>query len=148
MISSHPLEYSLSKCDSCDTVIGGARVLCMDCHSNDTLDLCSEPECLDSVITSKGRPDLEAPHTPNHDMLKAHQILFDRDTARTKKNARDALKAVRSTVSDLEAKGGPMPECICCQNVVSLPCWCCVDCAGKIPQDSFKSVPCSSDVFV
>ena len=121
----------------------------MDCPFNyTTLDLCSKPECLDSVITTKDRPDLEAPHTPNHDMLKVHRILFCRDTVTTAEAAREALKAARSTISDLEAKEKPMPGCICCQNAVSLPCWYCVDCISEFPQGSFKSIPHSSDLFV
>jgi len=113
----------------------------MDCRFDNTLDLCSKPECLVSVITPKRRPGLEAPHTPNHDMLKVHRILFDRDLARTKKNARDALEAARNTISDLEAEEMPMPRCVCCWKVVSLPCWYCVDCAGEFLQGSFKPAP-------
>ena len=120
----------------------------MDCHLNNALDLCSKPECFDSVVTPKDRPNSEAPHTPNHDMLKVHRVLFDRDTARTEKDAREALKAARSTISDLEAREKPMPGCICCQNTVSLPCWYCVDCAGEFPHDSSKPIPRSSDIFV
>ena len=110
----------------------------MDCHFNNTLDLCSKPECLDSVITPKRLPGLEAPHTPNHDMLKVHRILFDKDMARTKKSARDALEVARGTISDLEAEEKPMPGCVCCRNVVSLPCWYCAECTGEIPHDSSK----------
>ena len=102
----------------------------MDCHGSNTLDLCSEPECLNSVVTVKRLPSLVAPHTPNHDMLKVHRILFGRDVARTEQNAKDALADARNTISDLKAKKKPMPGCISCRNVVSLPCWYCVDCTG------------------
>ena len=124
-----PGEHSPIECDSCDATIGGARILCMDCHDKTTVDLCSEPECLNSVITLESRPDLRAPHTPNHNMLKVHRILFNRDTARTERNAKDALEAARRTLSELKKK--PMPKCIHCQNVVSLPCWYCVDCTSE-----------------
>lgn len=126
-------EFSPIDCDSCGAVLGGARVLCMDCHDETTLDICSEPECLDSVITLESRPDLKTPHTPNHNMLKVHRILFNRDTARTERNAKDALEAARQTLSDLKAKKKSMPGCVHCQNAVSLPCWYCVDCTSEFP---------------
>lgn len=108
----------------------------MDCHNDtSTVDLCSELECLDSTVTLKIRPDLKAPHTPNHSMLKVHRTLFSRDTARTERNAKDALEAARETLSDLKAKRKPMPDCVHCRNVVSLPCWYCVDCTCKFWQD-------------
>jgi len=112
----------------------------MDCHDKTTLDLCSEPECLNSVITLGVRPDLKTPHTPNHNMLKVHRILFDRDTARTERNAKDALEAARQTLSELKLKKKPMPKCIHCQNMVSLPCWYCVDCTSRSPWSSFPVI--------
>ena len=143
-------EYSNIYCDFCGAFIAGARVLCMDCHFHYTLDLCSEPECLDSVVTLSDRPGLAAvpPHTPNHDMLKVHHILFGRDVASTERSAKEALNAARNTISDLEAKKKPMPGCLRCRKVVSLPCWLCVDCTGEFPQSSFKVSPCSSEHFV
>jgi hypothetical protein len=109
----------------------------MDCHDKTTVDLCSEPECLNSVVTLEDRPDLKAPHTPNHNMLKVHRIFFSRDTARTERNAKDALDDALQTLSDLEAKKKPMPECVKCQIVVSLPCWYCVDCTGEFTLSPF-----------
>ena len=122
----------------------------MDCHFNYSLNLCSESECLDSEVTLSDRPGLEAqpPHTPNHDMLKVHRILFGRDVASTERSAKDALKAAWSTISDLEAEKKLMPECICCQNVVSLPCWYCVDCTGEFLQGSLYTFPYSSEFCV
>jgi hypothetical protein len=93
----------------------------MDCHGKTTVDLCSEPECLNSVVTLESRPDLKAPHTPNHNMLKVHRILFSRDTARTERNAKDALEAARQTLSELKFKKKPMPKCIHCQKVYHYP---------------------------
>lgn len=112
----------------------------MDCHDKSTLDFCSEPECLNSVVTLERRPDLKVPHTPNHDMLKVHRILFDRDTARTERNAKDALEVACQTLSDLRAKKKPNPKCVYCQNLVSLPCWYCVDCTSEFARNpSFAS---------
>ena len=129
------------ECDSCCATLEGARVLCMDCHCNETLDLCPEPECLDSVVAPKRLPGLVTPHTPNHDVLKVNRILFGRDTTITEQNAKDALVAARNTISDLMAEKKPMPGCICCRNVISLPCWYCVDCTGEFTQNPSKISP-------
>ena len=103
----------------------------MDCHSNDTVDLCPEPECLKSTTLMKERNDLTAPHKPNHSMLKVYRMLFSRDTGRAEKNAKAALEAARETLSDLKAQKMPMPQCVHCKETVSQPCWYCVDCTGK-----------------
>jgi len=129
-----PHEYSPLFCDSCGAGLGGARVLCMDCHDKSTVDLCPEPECLNSVVTFEGRPDPKARHSPNHNMLKVHRILFSRDTARAERNAKDALGVAREKLSDLKAKKKFMPQCIHCQNVISLPCWYCADCTSEFPR--------------
>ena len=116
----------------------------MDCHDNSTLDLCSEPECLDSVITPKRRSGLEVPHTPDHDMLKVRYVLFGRDVARVERSAKEALEAARTTISDLKVKDQPSPGCAYCRNAVSLPCWYCAECTGEFAQNPFVS-PCSSE---
>jgi len=118
----------------------------MDCHFNNTLDLCSEPECLDSVITSKHLSGLEAPHTPKHSILKVHHVLFSRDAARTERNAKAALEVAWNMISDLEANKA-MPGCDCCRNMVSLPCWYCVDCTGEFLQNPFI-LPRSNEFFM
>jgi len=120
----------------------------MDCHDKTTVDFCSESECLNSVVTLESRPGLKTPHTPNHNMLKVHRILFDRDTARTEKNAKEALEAARQTLSELKTKQKPMPQCIHCQKVISLPCWYCVDCTSKLSRNSLHAYPRSSASFV
>ena len=103
----------------------------MECHSQETVDLCSEPECLKFTGTLKQRKDLTAPHKSNHSMLKVNQILFNRDTGRAEKNAKEALEAARETLSDLKAQKEPTPQCAHCKERVSLPCWFCADCTSK-----------------
>jgi len=115
----------------------------MDCHDKSTVDLCPEPECLNSVITFEDRSDWKARHSPNHNMLKVHRILFNRDTVRAERNAKDALGAAREKLSDLKAKKKPMPQCIHCQNVVSLPCWHCVDCTSEFLRNYRFDSACS-----
>ncbi|KAF9654056.1 hypothetical protein BDM02DRAFT_1189800 [Thelephora ganbajun] len=118
-------------CDVCRGVLGGGRVLCMDCHDKTTVDLCSEPECLASTITLKYREDLTGPHRPNHSMLKVHRILFSRETVRAERDTKEALEIARQTLSDLKAQGDPMPQCTRCKETVSQPCWYCVDCTEE-----------------
>ena len=93
------------------------------------MDLCSEPECINSTVTFE-EADRKS-HLPNHGMFKVHRMIFDRDTARIENLAKDALDSVRGTISQLKKEQKPMPECARCKNTVSLPCWCCVECTGE-----------------
>ena len=103
----------------------------MDCHSEtETLDLCSELDCVNSTVTFRTPDDLKT-HSPNHGMFKVHRIIFDRDMGRVENNAKDALTSARGTLSRLKEEGKPMPECVRCKITISLPCWCCVDCTGE-----------------
>ena len=119
----------------------------MDCDFSSTLDLCSEPECIGSAVTTRDFTGSDVLHTPKHDMLKVHRILFDRDVSQAQLDAWFRLGDARNTISDLEANKKPMPECIRCRDAVSLPCWCCVDCKGELSQNSFKISPCLSELF-
>lgn len=127
------LRCSPIVCDICGRTLGSARVFCMDCHGNTTVDFCSEPECLRStaMVTKGFRDDLTMPHTLSHSMLKVHRILFDRDIGQVVKNAKDALEVARKTLSGLKARREPMPQCAYCKQTVSQPCWYCVDCTGE-----------------
>ena len=109
----------------------------MDCHSESTtVDLCSEPECVNSTITRFRAADLKT-HTPNHGMFKVHRIIFSRDLGCIEGNAKDALDSARGTLSELEEEKKPMPECVHCKTTISLPCWFCVDCTGE-PEYNIK----------
>ena len=102
----------------------------MDCRGGSTtVDLCSEPECIDSTIRFKDTN--RKTHTPNHGMFKVHRIIFDRDMGRIERTAKDTLDSARGTLSELEEEEKPMPECVHCKTTISLPCWCCVDCTGE-----------------
>jgi len=102
----------------------------MDCHSQlITVDLCSEPECINSTVKFKSAE--RKPHFPNHGMFKVHRIIFDRDVGRIEKTAKEALDSIGKTISELREAENPMPECAHCRTVISLPCWCCVECTGE-----------------
>ena len=101
----------------------------MDCRGDDTVDLCSEPECVNSTVTF-GTADRKA-HTPNHEMFKVYRIIFERDVGRVENAAKGAVKAARGTLSKLEEEKKPMPVCAHCKATISLPCWYCVECAGE-----------------
>ena len=106
----------------------------MDCRGDTTVDLCSEPECVNSVVTFK--TSNRAPHSPNHRMFKVHRFVFDRDVIGIEKTAEDALNSARETLSQPEEEDGPMPECAYCKTKVSAPCWYCVDCVGELEPHS------------
>ena len=102
----------------------------MDCHSAAaTVDLCSEPECVNCTITFKVAN--RETHLPNHGMFKVHRIIFDRDTGTLERTAKDALDAARRTLSELKEGGNLMPGCVHCKTTISLPCWFCADCTGE-----------------
>ena len=99
----------------------------MDCRSEDTtVDLCSEPECINSTFEGADRKM----HTPSHRMFKIYRIIFDRDLGRVEETAKNALDSARGTLSEFEGMK-PMPECVHCNTTISLPCWYCVDCTGE-----------------
>ena len=103
----------------------------MDCHNEKwTLDLCSEPDCITSVVKFDASDGSQA-HLPTHGVFKIHRIIFDRDTRRIENAAKNALTSARDTLLELEKEGKPMPECMHCKTTTSLPCWCCVDCTGE-----------------
>lgn len=102
----------------------------MDCHNGTTtVDLCSEPECINSAITFEATD--RKPHLPTHGMFKVCRIIFDRDIGRIESVAKDALNAARGTILRLQKEKKQMPECVRCKTTVSFPCWCCVECAGE-----------------
>jgi len=101
----------------------------MDCRDETTtVDLCSEPECINSTIKFKAAH--RKAHLPTHGMFKVHRLIFDRDVARIENFAKDTLKSARGTISQLKKEEKPMPECVCCRNAVPLPCWRCTECTG------------------
>ena len=99
----------------------------MDCHSDTTtIDLCSEPDCINSTFKFR---DVKT-HLPTHGMFKIHRIIFDRDMKRIEDAAKDALTSAQGTLSG-HRRGRPMPECAPCKTTVSFPCWFCVDCTSE-----------------
>lgn len=100
----------------------------MDCRNESTVDLCSDPECVNSTVKFKATD--RKPHLPSHGMFKVYQTIFDRDLVRFKNTARDALDSALEVISELKDEG-VMPECVHCSAAVSLPCWRCVECQGE-----------------
>lgn len=105
-------------------------IVCIDCRSEaTTVDLCSEPECINSTITFEAA-DRKA-HLSTHVMFKVHRLIFDRDVARIESFAKDTLNSARGIISRLKEDGEPMPDCVQCKTGVSFPCWCCTECTGE-----------------
>lgn len=99
----------------------------MDCRrGSTTLDLCSEPECVSCTVRVDG-----VVHLPNHGVFKVRRFVFDRDLGKVGDAAKDALNSAREIISRLKKKEKEMPDCVQCKRAVSLPCWCCVECAGE-----------------
>ena len=93
------------------------------------MDLCSEPECINSTIEFEAAD--RKTHLPTHGMFKVHRLIFDRDVAMIENFAKDRLSSAREIISQLKKKEKPMPECVHCKNAVPLPCWCCIECTGE-----------------
>ena len=88
-----------AQCDSCHGRIGGPRLFCLDCNIksselNNTLDLCSAPECVGASVT---REDLENPHESNHRLVKVRTSVLTRSHGRVHTAASDAFGRVQET---------------------------------------------------
>ena len=84
-------------CDSCGGRIGGARLFCLDCvikgtETHNTVDLCCAKDCLAARITH--RQDLEAPHDPNHRLVKVRTTVLTRQHGRAYTAAQKAFTKV------------------------------------------------------
>ena len=117
-------------CDNCGSTPEGSRIICIDCSNETrTVGLCSKQECVNSRVTFEdaGRK----PHLPSHLMIKVHRYIFNRDLeAFGSFMPREVLDKARKTLPRLKEEGEPLPGCIGCKAVVSMPCWCCLDCFG------------------
>lgn len=85
-------------CDSCQGLIGGPRLFCLDCvvkttEMYDFVDLCCAPQCVGSRITH--REDLESAHEPNHRLVKVRTPVLMRNHARAHTGAIEAFQRVR-----------------------------------------------------
>jgi lipopolysaccharide biosynthesis regulator YciM len=100
----------------------------MDCSGEMTMDLCSEPECVDSKVIFEAAD--RKPHLPNHGMFKIHRVIFQRDVTRVENKAKVALKSARGIISRFKEEKS-MPECVRCKATISLPCWSCVECTRE-----------------
>ncbi|KAJ7093996.1 hypothetical protein B0H15DRAFT_905027 [Mycena belliarum] len=83
-------------CDVCDANIGGARITCLVCQMKDTfntIDLCSNPECLTQRVM---REDMQKAHLPHHDLMKVRRVVHMRQFGKTYRDAKEALKRARA----------------------------------------------------
>ncbi|KAI0252756.1 hypothetical protein BJV78DRAFT_266553 [Lactifluus subvellereus] len=84
-------------CDSCLSRISGARLLCLDCASKNTvfyesLDLCCAPQCVTTRVTN--RKDLGGTHEPNHRLVKFRTVVQSRQRGRVYAEACAAFERV------------------------------------------------------
>jgi len=101
----------------------------MDCHGETTVDLCSESGCVDSTITFDDSD--RGTHSPSHRMFKVHRFIFETEIRNIEYYAGITSSRAQGVLSELKEEGKPMPECIRCEVIISLPCWRCVDCPGE-----------------
>ena len=105
----------------------------MDCRNDSTVDLCSEPECVNSTVTFEAADGKQ--HLPNHGMFKIYRTIFDRDMTRVENAAKDALESARDILLQLKEEKA-VPGCVHCRTAVSVLCWCCVECASEWESDA------------
>ena len=99
-------------CDCCRGRIGGARLSCLDCvikgtESHDTVDLCCTEEC---VAASLMRDDLEAPHDPNHRLVKCRTTVLTRQRGRAFTAAEEAFTKVEKFCKKIAEASQQPPE--------------------------------------
>jgi hypothetical protein len=112
----------------------------MDClRGTTTVDLCSEPECVNRTVQADG-----VSHLPNHGMFKVRRVVFSRDIAQERYYANNAINSARETIVQLKKEEKTMPKCVRCETPVSLPCWYCAECAGDSVESRCQTIEVSS----
>ncbi|KAF7361998.1 hypothetical protein MVEN_00545000 [Mycena venus] len=142
------------RCDCCTGVIGGARISCLSCRlegSLDTVDFCNNQSCMSNKVIPTG---LTRPHLPTHDILKLRRVVHLRQFGKMYREAKRALAKARLLFStpetDADASASEIhlaletsagPKCAACEDPVTQPCWFCVQCE----EPSFICNSCESD---
>lgn len=101
----------------------------MDCQRPETVNICSELECLNSTVTF-GVTGSPKPHLPSHGMFKVRRNIFSRDVASIQRAAREALELERENIFSAKEDGAEtLWKCIHCKIPVSPPYWRCLECS-------------------
>ncbi|TFK85020.1 hypothetical protein K466DRAFT_647032 [Polyporus arcularius HHB13444] len=160
-LRSTPIHLDIT-CDHCDSTIIGPRIVCLDCDSAKTLNLCDDPRCRNSEVDVEKRADLAAPHLPAHAVFKVRTMMHLREFGKMDQAARSALKKARQTFDDVseliedERSFTRSPDvyrhsraakvvqaklsCIVCKQRASKPCWYCIACQD----DVFVCIECDA----
>ncbi|KAH9077795.1 hypothetical protein EDB83DRAFT_2548774 [Lactarius deliciosus] len=93
-IRAYTWVHENARCDWCRGLIGGPRLLCLDCviegtKSHNTVDLCCAPACVAARITR--RQDITAPHEPHHRLVKIRTTVLTRQHGRALTAAQNAF---------------------------------------------------------
>ena len=112
-VSVADADCSNAYCDWCGGRIGGARLFCLDCvikgtESYNTVDLCNAEECVAASITH--RQDLEAPHDPNHRLVKSRTTVLTRQRGRAFTAAEQAFTKVEKFCRKIAEASQQSPE--------------------------------------
>ncbi|KAF8273627.1 hypothetical protein EI94DRAFT_1563512, partial [Lactarius quietus] len=100
-------------CDWCGGRIGGTRLFCLDCvikttETHNPVDLCCTKECMVARITH--REDLEAPHEPNHRLVKVRTTVLTRQFGRAYTAAQRAFANVEKFCAKIAEAAQQLPE--------------------------------------
>jgi len=126
---SHIYIFDRIRCDKCEFITGGSRIICLDCRGDTTVDLCSGPECLSSTITFEAVD--RRPHLPTHGMIKTHRFIYDTEFGKIEEDAKARLAFIRGMIPQRDEVENRFFNCDTCDTSLSAPCWNCLDCTGE-----------------
>ncbi|KAF9009703.1 hypothetical protein BDQ17DRAFT_1348671 [Cyathus striatus] len=133
-------------CDLCGRKIQQSRLICIVCRANvnNSLDFCIECHSTATV------PVYDA-HTSSHSLLRGDRFLHDCNRTwalpvarRTSERLKAAFKSQAemeksqenhndsAVTREKEETAASLFKCFYCENVISLPCWVCLECPGDV----------------
>ena len=91
-------------CDHCEKLITGVRILCLECGTSDTLDLCDRPACVNSSVAVKDSANSAMPqrHDPSHDIARLRAPVSGYDLGRILRRSKAALVRARKAIDEAE----------------------------------------------
>ncbi|KAH9942449.1 uncharacterized protein BXZ73DRAFT_88023 [Epithele typhae] len=93
-------------CDACGENMYGARMVCITCGTDATIDLCGDkPTCVGKRIEVAARDDLKGPHLPAHDLVKIRaNIHYYREIGRVLRAAKAGMARADELLDAAAAK--------------------------------------------
>ena len=111
----------------------------MDCPGEKTMNLCSEPECVNSTIIFEAAD--RKPHLPSHRVVKTRRPIYDREFGRVEQDARGMFNLSHAIFQQPREGEEESGGCIRCKAVLLPPCWYCFDCPpGECAPDLSRNI--------